>query len=251
MSQAPRGGVINRLETALYALYGVGAHSLKTLRQGKGAKMDNEDLSQRDVENIGKWERAFKALNRKTYTIQEAAAFMIDWHPAAYLNDYKKNQIAGLVQRINNEVFLTMDGNKTVCYLENECSVPFNGQPAFSKQAYYDFLINHSFNGDFANPEGLEWFQSLKKVKQSNGNVAVIDIDTTRFNRLVKGSNKWEEWRNKPCYTIEEMAYLILGLEPITEGRYIDEKTYLTLIYPLVNKIKEKVEREAEDDIPF
>ena len=38
MSQAPRGGVINRLETALYALYGVGAPSLKTLKQGTGAE---------------------------------------------------------------------------------------------------------------------------------------------------------------------------------------------------------------------
>ncbi len=216
--------------------------------------MDNEYLTGRDLESIGKWERAFKAQNRKTYTIQEAAAFMIDWHPAAYLNDYKKNQIAGLVQRINNAVCQTMDGNKTVYYLENDCSVPFNGRPAFSKQAYYDFLTNHSFNGDFANPDDLEWFKSLKKVEQLNGNTISIDISRTRFEPLARGSEKWKEWRDKDCYSLEEMAYLILGLEPIKDGRYIDERAYQALIEPLIYKLDLKVKKMIEDeydDVPF
>ena len=55
--------------------------------------MDKSELTSRDIENIGKWEQSFKKLNRKTYTVKEASAFIIGWHPGAYLNDHRKNQI--------------------------------------------------------------------------------------------------------------------------------------------------------------
>ena len=64
--------------------------------------MDKSELTSRDIENIGKWEQSFKKLNRKTYTVKEASAFIIGWHPGAYLNDHRKNQIQGLVKLITD-----------------------------------------------------------------------------------------------------------------------------------------------------
>lgn len=67
MSEAPRGGVINRLETALYALYGVGAHSLKTQKQGKGAGMNQEEIQY--------W------LSKKRWTPVTASLLLLDIDP--------------------------------------------------------------------------------------------------------------------------------------------------------------------------
>lgn len=49
---------------------------------------------------------------------------------------------------------------------------------------------------------------------------------------------------------------MILGIEPMKEGQYEDERAYFQFILPLVNKIESKIEKlrpfdDDDDDIPF
>jgi len=79
----------------------------------------------------------------------------------------------------------------------------------------------------------------VKKAKELK--TRTFNLIGTKFKTLIKGSPEWQEWRNKPSYTIEEMAYLILEIIPIEDGRFIEENFYNQYIHPLVDEIKLKV----------
>ena len=179
--------------------------------------MDKSELTSRDIENIGKWEQCFKKLNRKTYTVKEASAFIIGWHPGAYLNDHRKNQIQGLVKLITDS-FGYDNWNGGTNTLMDEPSTKFRNEDAFSKEAYYKWA-NENLPSNAYDIENIEWFKSLRPLKGFFPSSNFIDISTTRFKPLKKGSDVWKKWQARNCYTVEEMAYLIAGVEPIKDGK--------------------------------
>lgn len=216
--------------------------------------MNNADLTQSDIEKIEKWERIYKATNRKTFTIVEASAFMIDWHPAAYLNDRRKNLIATVAERIKATLINTNWEGGPYC-LEEESPTKVSGVDSYSKLAYYRWAKENYPQTD-KTVDDLEWFKTIKKYINEYGQQEIFDISQTRFKPLNYGSKEWHYWNNKNAYTAEEMAYLILGIEPMKEGQYEDERAYFQFILPLVNKIESKIEKlspfdDDDDDIPF
>lgn len=216
--------------------------------------MNNADLTQSDIEEIEKWERIYKATNRKTFTIVEASAFMIDWHPAAYLNDRRKKQLEDLTSRIEASLeYDNYDGEQYL--LAGESPTKVGGVSSYSKLAYYRWAKENYPQTD-KTIDDLEWFKTIKKTISEYDQQEIFDISQTRFKPLSYGSKEWHYWNNKNAYTAEEMAYLILGIEPMKEGKYEDERAYFQFILPLVNKIESKIERlspfdDDDDDIPF
>lgn len=213
--------------------------------------MDKSELTSRDIENIGKWEQCFKKLNRKTYTVKEASAFIIGWHPGAYLNDHRKNQIQGLVKLITDS-FGYDNWNGGTNTLMDEPSTKFRNEDAFSKEAYYKWA-NENLPSNAYDIENIEWFKSLKPLKGFFPSSNFIDISTTRFKPLKKGSDVWKKWQARNCYTVEEMAYLIAGVEPIKDGHYVDSRAYQLLIEPIISKLNSAVFNtpDFDDEIPF
>ncbi|WP_289640576.1 hypothetical protein [Turicimonas muris] len=221
------------------------------LLAGLRASMDHADLTQSDIEKIEKWERIYKATNRKTFTIVEASAFMIDWHPAAYLNDRRKNLIATVAERIKATLINTNWEGGPYC-LEGESPTKVGGVDSYSKLAYYRWARENYPQTD-KTIDDLEWFKSIKTTISDYDQQEIFDISQTRFKPLNYGSKEWHYWKNKDAYTAEEMAYLILGIEPMKEGRYEEEEAYFQFILPLVNRIESKIEKPIpfDDDIPF
>ena len=216
--------------------------------------MDHADLTQSDIEKIKKWERIYKATNRNTFTIEEASAFMIDWHPAAYRSDRRKNQLEDLTSRIEASLeYDNYDGGQYL--LAGESPTKVGGVDSYSKLAYYRWAKENYPQTD-KTIDDLEWFKTVKKYIGEYGVEQEFDISQTRFKPLIKDSQEWHYWNNKNAYTAEEMAYLILGIEPMKEGQYEDESAYFQFILPLVNKIESKIEKlspfdDDDDDIPF
>lgn len=213
--------------------------------------MEHADLTQSDIEKIEKWERIYKATNRKTFTIVEASAFIIDWHPAAYLNDRRKKQLEDLTSRIEASLeYDNYDGGQYL--LAGESPIKVGGVSSYSKLAYYRWAKENYPQTD-KTIDDLEWFKTIKKTISEYGQQEIFDISQTRFKPLNYGSKEWHYWKNRDAYTAEEMAYLILGIEPMKEGRYEDEGAYFEFILPLVNKIESKIEKLSpfDDDIPF
>lgn len=129
--------------------------------------MEHADLTQSDIEKIEKWERIYKATNRKTFTIVEASAFMIDWHPAAYLNDRRKNLIATVAERIKATLITNWEGDP--CSLEGEFPTKVGGVDSYSKLAYYRWAKENYPQTD-KTIDDLEWFKTIKKLSLNTAN---------------------------------------------------------------------------------
>lgn len=214
--------------------------------------MNSADLTQSDIQKIGKWERIYKAANRKTFTIMEAMVFMIDWHPAAHLDDRRKKQLEDLTSRIEASLeYDNYDGGQYL--LAGESPTKVGGVSSYSKLAYYRWAKENYPQTD-KTIDDLEWFKTIKKYIGQYGTEQEFDISQTRFKPLTKGSKEWKYWKNKNAYTAEEMAYLILGIEPMKEGQYEEERAYFQFIQPLVQKIYSKIEKKEvieDEDITF
>ena len=202
--------------------------------------MDKSELTSRDIENIGKWEQSFKKLNRKTYTVKEASAFIIGWHPRAYLNDHRKNQIQGLVKLITDS-FGYDNWNGGTNTLMGEFSAKFGNEDAFSKEAYYEWACENLYP-DVFDPENNEWFKTVKKVPNRWGNPSVIDFSDLLLKPLIRNSTSWNYWKNKNCYTTEELSFLALGIEPDDQAQYLEEQIYNDHILPLKQELDKKVD---------
>lgn len=212
------------------------------------AEENRKEYSLRDIEGIGAWERKRDRQKRTDFTLEEAAAFMIDWHPAAYRNDRRKNQIAGLKSMIDQSV--DRDGGKCCLMGVAGRSLDADGE-CFSKEVFYRWAQENSQQECIE----CEWFKDLRKeergvVRAESENVedyldvpfgCPADVPTTesrsgafktRFKRLEIGSELWRKWRARNAYTIEELAYLVWGFVPEEDGQYIDERVYSFYVQP-------------------
>lgn len=184
-----------------------------------------------DYSNIDEWVR--KRLNSgcALFCLDEAAAFMNNWHPAAYRDDSRKKRIEEIKEVLSSSIDRT--GCESVFMGEQD--IPFSdGDESYSRRAYYRWSISNKRADCF----GSEWFRDYRIADAAK---SAPVCPGTRFKRIEVGSQLWREYFEKNAYEILEMAYLICGLVPEEEGENIDERAYNSMIAPVVDQIREKM----------
>lgn len=178
-------------------------------------------------------------IKKRFFTVFEFACLMANLNPhRSLLPDEITIKRTKPFISLLREGYVNKNSTAFLCGIEakNKPAEPFELN-LFPIEAFIKFCSDRRITFPF----------EVKKAKELK--TRTFNLIGTKFKTLIKGSPEWQEWRNKPSYTIEEIAYLILEIIPIEDGRFIEEYFYNQYIHPLVDEIKLKV-GGLIDDLP-